>query len=243
MREAGLAGTHSRTAANERLHRDRVVRGTEGWPRRDRDVGIGNAGDGVDPADFGRLVLGSGGSSPAPARARSVLPTPGGPTKARLCRPATAISSARRPTVWPITEAEVRCVLSGRWTCGGCPGLEMVEHGQPGEVADDLAEAGRRTHVDAANRGALGPVLDRDDCLDDTRAARGRDERHRARDRAQRAVERQLSDQRDATEVRLELAGRDEDGRGHGQVVAGPLLRQVGRSQVDGDPAGRDLEA
>ena len=110
-------------------------------------------------------------------------------------------------------------------------------------MADDLAEAGRRTHVDPANRGALGPVLDRDDGLDDARAAGGRDERHRARDRAQRAVERQLADERDATEVRLELAGRDEDGRGHGQVVAGPLFRQVGRGQVDGDPAGRDLEA
>ena len=186
----------------------------------------------------------SGGRSPAPARARSVLPTPGGPTKARLWRPATAISSARRPTVWPITEARSGASSRAGARGGGCRGRRDARALAPREMADDLAEA---VPPDARRRRqprrSPAPFSTGTIASVDARAARRRDERHRARDRAQRAVERQLADERDAPEVRLELAGRDEDGRGHGQVVAGPLFRQVGRSQVDGDPAGRDLEA
>src|SRR6185436_5838866 len=110
------------------------------------------------------------------------------------------------------------------WECRDRGRPEAFELGKPREVADDLAEAGGRTNDDTADGDALRPVLDRDDGLGDACATSGGDERHRTRDRSQRSIEGQLADERDAAEVGLELAGRDEDGRGHGQVVSGSLF-------------------
>ena len=64
----------------------------------------------------------SGGSSPAAARASSVFPTPGGPLSARLCRPATATSTARRATCWPMIEPRsgASSAVGSGMTAGGC---------------------------------------------------------------------------------------------------------------------------
>ena len=85
----------------------------------------------------------SSGSSPAAALASSVLPTPGGPVKARLCLPATAISSMRRATTWPMIEPEVRGVVQRRLGLAGrrTGDLELL---QSREMAGDLPEVERR---------------------------------------------------------------------------------------------------
>ncbi len=243
MREAGLAGTHSWTAADERLRRDRVVRSAEGWPRRDRSPGVGDARHRVDATHFGGLLLGEWRQEPGAGPRKERLADAGRADEGEVVAPGHR--DLQRPTPDRLADhrGEIRRVLARRMRVEVDRGLESLEQLAPREVADDLAEACRRTHDDAANRGALRPVLDGDDRIGDARAAGRRDERHRAGDRSQRAVERQLADERDAPEVRLELAGCDEDGRGHGQVVAGPLFRQIGRGQVDGDPAGGDFEA
>jgi len=71
--------------------------------------------------------------------------------------------------------------------------------------------------------------------------ALGRGER--AGNRPQPAVERELADRRVAGEPsRGQLRRGPEDGKGDRQVEAGPLLAQVGRREVDGDPPERPLE-
>ena len=59
----------------------------------------------------------------------------------------------------------------------------------------------------------------------------------------QRAVERQLTEQRHRAAARPELVGGDEDADGDGQVVGRAVLAPIRRRQVDRDPAGRIDEA
>ena len=55
-----------------------------------------------------------GGSIPRIARAISVLPLPGEPTRIKLWCPAAAISAARRAEVWPFMSAKSGLAASGK---------------------------------------------------------------------------------------------------------------------------------
>ena len=74
--------------------------------------------------------------------------------------------------------------------------------------------------------------------------ARGGGDRERAADRPHAAVERELAGDRDAGEMVLQrMAGRGEERERDRQIVGGAFLAEVRRREIDGDAAGRDLEA
>ena len=112
------------------------------------------------------------------------------------------------------------------------------------EVVGELDQRPRRQHVQvaarpgglrAAGRGADQPVA-------------GRIGRHRGRQHARHgrdgAVERQLPQHREAAErVRRDRPDGRHDAERDGQVVVAALLREVGGSEVDGDPLRRQRQA
>jgi hypothetical protein len=120
---------------------------------------------------------------------------------------------------------------------------EYVERFHAGEVPRHVGEVARRPHHHPPHRRALRAVLVRDDGVGRPARQRRRHQGERARHRPEAAVEGKLSDERRRPQARrVELARGDEDRGGDREVVAGPLLRQVRRREVDGDPAGGDLE-
>jgi hypothetical protein len=114
----------------------------------------------------------------------------------------------------------------------------------PRQVCDGVAQARGGMHRDAAHRGRLVDVGVRHDRRGEPAVTRRGHQRHRARHRAEATVERHLTDQRHLGEPRrVELTRGGEDADRHREVVAGALLREVGRGQVDRDATRRQLEA
>ena len=157
----------------------------------------------------------------ASRRASIVLPVPGGPTKSRWCPPAAATSKASPG------EREPAHVARGRRGSSSESGDRVGVRSGAGvpvgprllalQARAQLAERARRAHLHVADERGLGGVRERhDDALD---AARGQrvDERERAGHRADRAVEPELAEHRDA----VEHAG--------GQLVVGAEQRRARR--------------
>jgi hypothetical protein len=112
------------------------------------------------------------------------------------------------------------------------------------QVADRAAQRRRGANDDARHACRLRGVLRRHEGLGRARDPRGRHQGEDAGHGTQAAIERQLAHQGGACQpITGELLGRDQQADGHGHVVHGPFLRQVGRCQVDRDPAWRNLEA
>ena len=90
----------------------------------------------------------------------------------------------------------------------------------------------------------LGGDGERHDHLADAVAAQRVDERERARDRADAAVEPELAEHADAVERRVgEVARGDEEPEGDRELEAGAGLAHRGRREVDGDAALRPRRA
>ncbi len=110
MREARLARPRAGPAADDRRRRGAcgAERGTAGTRRAASPPAAGPRPSGcASPRAPPRAS--SGGRSPGSRRASIVLPVPGGPASSRLCRPAAAISSARRARSWPRTSPRSGC--------------------------------------------------------------------------------------------------------------------------------------
>ena len=178
MRQRGLARPRARPAADDRRRRRAVMRRAERRPRDERPLrrrrGPRPSGCGSPPAPRpARAAAGSPGSR----RASIVLPVPGGPASSRLCRPAAAISSARRARSWPRTSA--------RSGSGGSAALPFAaapsgSSRSPRRYATASARWRTRHGLDAGER-RLGRRLGRDRAAGRARRARALGDRERRR--------------------------------------------------------------
>jgi hypothetical protein len=241
--QAGLAGAHPRPATDERLGRHRVVRRAERASARQQRP-LPQAGDRVDSADLCRLAF-----------VERRLDARRGPGEQGL---ADAGRSAEREVV-PAGDGNLEGPTSDdlshdRGEVGRVDGISGPGRGSfrprsrdaldARQVTDDLADASRRVDADVPRRGALSGVLPRHHDGPCAGGPRGRDERQHARHRPHGSVQRELADERRARQLPpVHLIGGDENRDRDGQVVAGPLLRQIGRGEVHRDPAGGHLEA
>ena len=168
----------------------------------------------------------SGGRRPGMARASSVLPAPGGPTSSRLWPPASATSSAQRACCWPRTsarstgsigDAKAAAVRMARRDSGRGPDSSTASR--------RLARAAVRPRGPATSRAASSrpstptastprhePRLSfvrggHDDAPVALPGERG-DHRQHARDRLDRARQRQLAEQRPAAAAAPDLSAR-----------------------------------
>jgi len=117
-------------------------------------------------------------------------------------------------------------------------------HLYAGEVPDRLSQ--RRGAVGAYARGGrLADRCSRHDHLGPPRVADRRRKRHGARHRTQGTVERQLTHQggHRQTIVARQLPRRGEDPDRDGQVIAGAVLRQIGRGKIHRDSSRGYLES
>ena len=114
----------------------------------------------------------------------------------------------------------------------------------PAQQGDQLAEVPRRLHLVAADRRRFTGVLRRHDQPPHLLAAGPGGDGQHAADRAESSVEGQLADEERARQRRrVDDARRGEHPDGDRDVVGGAVLAQIGRRQVDRDPARRQLEA
>ena len=106
-----------------------------------------------------------------------------------------------------------------------------------------LPEVACREQARAGREGRLARVAGREH--EDVPRVAGLQRRgERAAGAAQRAVERELSDELVFAEpIVAELPGRREDPDRDREIVPASVLGEVGRREVDGDTAPRELEA
>ena len=160
-----------------------------------------------------------------------------------MWRPTSAISSARRASDWPRTSARSGPGRgSGRWTAAvGRAGASGLVPARWPITARSVAAAWTAMPVTAVASGTVAGATTTDRA---TSASRRGDQRQHAGHRPQPAVERKLPQQRRSRQPveRRQLARGGEDPDRDRQVVAGAVLRQVGRSKVHGDAARGDLE-
>ncbi len=167
-------------------------------------------------------------------RASRDLPDPGAPIISRWCRPAAAISSARRARSCPLTEAR-STETAGRSITS--PALGGRDRRLSGEMAHHLVERGGCEDLRGPDPGRFGPRA----AGAEERAILfgGRDRgRQGACHRHEAPVERQFSDGEDP----LDLFGGHDLERGQkcqrdGEIEVRAFLGQIGRREVHRDPA------
>ena len=189
-------------------------------------------------------------------RARRVLPDPGGPISSSPWPPASAISSPRRASTWPRTSprsgvarppatpplARCRVVRHAR------DGIDELDPSRSGRDAaapartdalDRVREGVHADHLHPVDEPGLGDGRGGHDDPPEAAPGEHRDHRQDARHGAHLAAERQLADQRHAARSGADLLRAEQDADGHRQVERGTALAQVGRGEVDRDPARR----
>ena len=232
MREARLTRPQPRAAADDRRRRRAVVRRAK---RRVADQRMVRDRRGPRPNGC------ASPRAPAPPRAAAGFPAagarasscrfPAGPPSSRLCRPAAASSSARRPRSWPRTSAR----SSGRRRGLPFPTSELGRLELAAQIRDRLGEVTHPDRLDAGQRRLGARVVRTDDPLE-LRASRSFGHREHAADPPQTPVERELAARRVLGEpVARNLVRRGEDRERDRQVEAGALLLQLRRREVDGD--------
>ena len=226
VRPGDLAGREVRAATDHRRVRQRVMRRPERRPPAelaDRSLPGRRGHD----RDRQRRRVVERRQQPGIVRARSVLPTPGGPIMSMPWPPARAISSARRASSWPRTSA--RSGTAGATRPGRVVGRRSPSAGRRPEIVDPRHRHERPPRPPAAHRdrqpppGWLrrSPPRRRPAGLVDRRAAtttrrtplprESGDHRQDARDRPHLAAEAELADQRDRGPVRADLLRAEQD--------------------------------
>ena len=107
MREARLAWSRPRPAADDRRRRRRVMRRAERRLLDQRSIDREHAGDGVDPRHLERLRVPERRQDPRESSREHRLPRPRRAGEEQVVPAAAAISSARRARSWPRTASEV----------------------------------------------------------------------------------------------------------------------------------------
>ena len=105
---------------------------------------------------------------------------------------------------------------------------------RPREQRHHFRQVAHAIHADAFHHRGLGRILRRHDQVGDAHIARADGDRQRPAHRANRAIERQFSDQQVPIQA-LHRTHRPQNPQRHRQVEAGPFLAHVGGRQVDGE--------
>ena len=188
------------------------------------------------------------------------MPDPGGPISSRPCPPASAISSPRRASSWPRTSPRSgggrppaarrpRPRASSVGLVAGVDELDPRRRGRPSRrTADpDRARPPRRSvstpdtstpSTSRASSTAAAATTTRRRPRRASAATIGRTPGHRAH----LAAERQLADERQPARPGADLLRAEQDAERHRQVERRAALAQVGRREVDRDPARRIAE-
>lgn len=111
------------------------------------------------------------------------------------------------------------------------------------EMEEQAFEVAHRDDVDAIDEKGLLEVGLRDEDAGEVMLLGALDGVDDTPDRADTAVESQLTDEDAVVDLRLfELTADGEDGHGDGQVVVGAVFRQFGGGEVDGDFGAGELK-
>ncbi len=248
-----------RTAADDRGDRRRVVRRDERGPGDQPAVGQ-QPHERVDRRHLDRDLALEIGQQPGQPRGEHRLAGAGRPdheevvTAGRrdLDRPSRLLLSGDIGQVqqWPRgdTGRGTRCDTT---TISALRDVQIIEVFEVGQqelrhrlapvVADQLGERADRPDVDALDEASLVGVGPRDHDLTQPGPGRREDRREHAADRPDPAVEPELADVDDVAHFALrEEIGGGEHRDGDGEVERRAGLRQVGRLQVDRQPAQRE---
>ena len=129
---------------------------------------------------------------------------------------------------------------------GGCPRRPGRGRGDglcPGEVADQLGHVPDGIDGGPLRQGGFGGVLLRDIQGGDPLPLGGQGHGQHPGAGPQLSGEGQLPQKGTVPVWEHDLSAGGQDADQHGQVIEGPHLFQVGRGQIDGDPADREGEA
>ena len=249
MRECDLAGAGAAApAADERGGRRGVVGGAE-RPAADEAPGDRFAGGGVDAGDLERLGGGQGRQDGAQSPGEHRLAGAGRAAEQQVVaaggRDLERLAGERQPPhvgeVDQLVVAECRFEVTvgvGRGRVPVGPGLLALQ------ARPELAEGACRPHPHAADQLGLGGVGDGHDHGADPGTRERVDERKGARHRADRAVEAELPEHRDAVEHtgRERVVGSEQTERDR-ELEPGAGLADAAGGEVDGDAALGPLEA
>lgn len=103
------------------------------------------------------------------------------------------------------------------------------------EVLSGIEERGDRDHGDAPYHGGFSGVFLGDIELGEAEALGEERDREDAAYGTDFAVQREFADEEFVAEVKRELFGCKEKSQGHGHVVDGRVLGEIGRGKIDGD--------
>ena len=168
-------------------------------------------------------------------RASSVFPAPGGPHMKRWCPPAAATSRALRASSWPRTtarsgEAASRHLPSARRLSGALP--------MPRRPPRPATRQVWRRRPRPASPPPLTPVV-----ATGTPSAGGdHRRRHAPSHRANRSIERKLTQRHNIGHGGRSATRCCDQPKRDGQVISRPCLGQIGRGEIDRDPAVRHAE-
>ncbi len=113
-----------------------------------------------------------------------------------------------------------------------------------GQVGADFRQRPGAPHLQPLDHSRLGQVVVRQDEAPAPGSPRGQRHRERAADGAKVALEPHLADDHEAAKAVVgKLAARHQDAERDWQVEPGPLLADVGRRQIDGNPLEWELES
>ena len=240
MREADLARLgEARAAADQPGSGDAVVWGAKWGPQRGRRAFAQRPAQRVDRGHLerrvGREVRKQGWEGPREHR----LTGPGraghqyvvAARRGDLQRPLRLALTANRAEIGFGRDARRRLVTDA------CDQPALTA-----QVLDACLERRGAEHLETVGERGLRRVLHGHDEPSNTR--HGETSRHRqdAGDRPERRVERELTEEREPVEAHRVVLGAEDRNRDR-QVEARPLFGELGRSQVDGDPALRELVA
>ena len=242
MGEADLARLRSDTAAHQPDRRDGMMRGPERPRRQQRPARWEASGGGIDRRHFQRLRLGQWRQDAGQRAGQHGLPGPGTAHKQHVvpagCR------DLQRPfgLLLPQHLRHIKFRRGRLCVLRGTRGVrQRFNERRPLQMRQHLFQALQRVDRQPTNDGGLvGRVLG-DEQMGAPRRLGVQGQQQRPAGVAQRTVQRQLAEEQ--APGRQRAAGhRHQDPDGDRQIIERPLLRDVGRGEVDGNAALRELE-
>ena len=238
MRQRDLAGLGAHAAAGQRRHAGGMMRRAERPPRGQRAV-ADFAGDGSDHRDFQQFRRRQRRQDRGQPRRQHRLAGAGRADHQQMM-PAGRGDLERALGAFlalDVAQIEQRCLALVHLR------LRPRQHLRAFEVVGDLDQRFRRDDLDIRARpGRFRAAGRRTDQALVARIGADRRRQH-ARDRRDRSVEPEFAEHGEAVErIRRDRADRRHQAERDRQIVMAAFLRQVGRREIDGDPARRQRQ-